>query len=199
LRTALKRATAKFGAATAVLLLVPLAAAGCGGDDDDNAADPPGTNVARANSAKEMVPDLSALGFRPASEQLPALETGNSHIVLFENPSGTVPSLRLEIALAQNAEAAQAQFVALADALRNPPPGLFGPDAKQTDGTPVYQADQSRSYKTDKPDKEGTVVFSDIHRMGRAVVIMYTIGQPGSDSEKVREQVAEMLAAKAPR
>jgi hypothetical protein len=182
------------------VLLTTGAIAACGGDDDDTAADqPPGTNVARANSAKEMVPDLTSLGFRPASEQLPALETGNSHIVLFENPSGTVPSLRLEIALAQTAEAAQAQFVALADALRNPPPGLFGPDAKQTDGAAVYQADQSRSYKTDKPDNEGTVVFSDIHRMGRAVVIMYIIGQPGAETEKVRQEVAEMLAARAPR
>ena len=68
-----------------------------------------------------------------------------------------------------------------------------------TAGTPAYQADQSRSYKTDKPDNQGTFVFSDIHRFGRAVVIIYTIGPDSAETVTVRKQVAEQLAAKAPR
>lgn len=108
-------------------------------------------------------------------------------------------SLRTEVAFAANEDAASSQFNALADALANPPPGLFGGDTKQSPGTAVYQADQSRSYKTDKPDGEGTYVFSDIHRFGRAIVIMYTIGPAGSETENVRKKVAELIAPRAPR
>lgn len=189
--------------ALTLVLALPLLAfplAGCGGDDDSE-DDPSETTatVQTATTAAEMVPDVASLGFEPVQDAAPALETDNSKIVLFENPSGDVPSLRLEIVLAPNVETATSQFGALADALRNPPPGLFGADAKQTDGTTVYQADQSRSYQTDKPDNQGTIVFSDIHRFGRAIAIMYTIGEPGAESESVRKQVAEMMAAKAPR
>ncbi len=186
-----------------VLSLLTWAVAGCGGDDDseDGPRDSNTTtgSVQTATTAAEMVPDVASLGFEPVDDAAPALETDNSKIVLFENPSGDVPSLRLEIVLAPNVETATSQFGALADALRNPPPGLFGADAKQTEGTTVYQADQSRSYQTDKPDDQGTIVFSDIHRFGRAIAIMYTIGGPGAESESVRKQVAEMMAAKAPR
>lgn len=40
-------------------------------------------------------------------------------------------------------------------------------------------------------------MFSDIHRMGRAVVIVYVIGPDGGETANVRKQVAEEIAAKA--
>ena len=146
-----------------------------------------------------MVPDVSRLGFQPAGEEAPALETPNTKVAVFEDPDGVVRSLRLDIALANDVTAAQNQFSSFGEALRNPPPGLFPAGVKQTDGTSVFQADQSRSYQTDRPDNQGGIVYTDLHRFGRAVVIMYTIGKPGEESEAVRKQVAELLAAKAPR
>jgi hypothetical protein len=178
--------------------------AACGGDDDDNGGDTspttaPGATV--ATTAAELIPDLAPLGFQPvpAAQTGGFVETPTSKVALFENPGGKVGSVRLEVALAANTNVAATQFNALAEALKNPPPGLFGGEAKQVDGTSVYQADQSRSFKTDKPDKEGTLVFSDIHRFGRAVVIMYTIGPAGAETEAVRKQVAEQINARSPR
>jgi hypothetical protein len=143
---------------------------------------------------------MAALGFKAATDQLPGFnETDAAKVALFENPAGKVKSVRFEITIAPNVNVATAQFTALADALKNPPPGLFGADTKQTDGQSVFQGDQSRSYKTDKPDKEGTLVFSDIHRFGRAIVIMYSIGPDGPDTAALRKQVAEQISAKAPR
>jgi hypothetical protein len=110
-----------------------------------------------------------------------------------------VKSIRLDMTLAASADAATAQFPSLADALAHPPPGLFGGDAAQVAGTAVFQGDQSRSYHTDKPDQNGLLVYSDIHRFGRAIVIMYTIGPAGSDTDNVRKQVAQMISAKAPK
>jgi hypothetical protein len=174
--------------------------AACGGDDDDPASPTSPQGVPTARTAEEVIPDMAALGFKPAAEQLPGINQGDSSkIALYENPAGAVKSVRFEIAVAPNTNVAQAQFTALADALKNPPPGLFGADTNQIPGTAVFQGDQSRSYKTDKPDKEGTIVFSDIHRFGRAIVIMYSIGSEGAEAESVRKALAEQMAARAPR
>lgn len=202
-RTHRARRRAALNFALATLIATTLFAA-CGGDSNvtinqDGATQSPGVTV--ATTAAELIPDLSSLGFKPvpASETGGFIETPASKVALFENPGGKVGSVRLEVALAANTNVATTQFNALAEALKNPPPGLFGGEAKQIDGTGVYQADQSRSFKTDKPDKEGTLVFSDIHRFGRAVVIMYTIGPAGAETEAVRKQVAEQLNARSPR
>ena len=135
----------------------------------------------------------------PEAESPGVLETPTSKVVLFENASGAVKALRLEVALSANTNVATAQFNALSEALKNTPPDLFGGSTRQVDGTAVHQADQSRSFQTDAPDAEGTLVFSDIHRFGRAIVIMYTIGPKGAETDAVRKQVAEMLSARAPR
>jgi len=83
--------------------------------------------------------------------------------------------------------------------LRHPPPDLFGPNTTQLDGTPVFQADQSRSYKTNQPDASGFRAFTDAYRMGRAIVIVYVIGRDGPETESVRKSVAEAINQRAPR
>ena len=174
-----------------------MAAASCGDDDDETAT--PTVAADAATTAAELVADIPKLGYAEVSGSSGFAETEISKVALFENPASKVPSLRLEVSILANAEAATTNFGTLADALKNPPPDLFGANTKQTAGTPAYQADQSRSYKTDKPDNQGTFVFSDIHRFGRAVVIIYTIGPDSAETVTVRRQVAEQLAAKAPR
>lgn|GEM_PF-4974824 len=185
----------------ALALLALLALAGCGGDDDDGdgATTTAPSGAPTAGSAAEMVPDLAALGFRPAAGEAPALETPNTKIAVFEHPSGPVRSLRLDIALNATLDSAQKQFSTFGDALRNPPPGLLPAGVKQTDGAPAFQADQSRSYVTDKPDNQGGFVYTDLHRFGRVVVIMYTIGPKDAATDAVRKQVAELMAGRAPR
>lgn len=150
-------------------------------------------------TAGELIPDLSSLGFKVDTAQNPGFsETATSKVTLYTS-SGKVSSLRAEVTIAQTAAAAATQFTALGDALANPPPGLFGADTKQVPGETAYQADQSRSYRTDKPDGEGTYVYSDIHRFGRAIVILYTIGPAAPETDNVRKQVAQLIAERAPR
>lgn len=116
-----------------------------------------------------------------------------------QGSGGKVASVRAEVILHPNAATASGQYGALSEALRNPPPDLFGANAVQADNTPAYQGDQSKSYQTTKGDGQGNLVFSDIHRMGRAVVILYFVGPVGDETNAMRKQVAELIAAKAPR
>ena len=184
----------------ATLASLAIAVAACGGGDDDD--EPTNTAVPAAptaSTAGELVPDMPALGFKPSSQLLPGLaETTTTKVALYESTSGPVKSVRFEIAIAASTEAATQQFNAFAGALKNPPPGMFGGDTKQLDGTPAFQADQSKSYKTDKPDQQGGVVFTDLHRFGRAVVIVYSIGPDSAETADVRKKVAEKMAAEAP-
>lgn len=96
-------------------------------------------------------------------------------------------------------EAAAAQFGPIAEALRNPPPDIFGPNATQSDGTPVFQSDEVRSYVTARPDVQGNLVYSDAYRMGRLVAIVYTLGNDREATARARETIARALAEKAPR
>lgn len=176
------------------------AAVACGdgpSDDGPTVTPPPPT----ARTAVQIIPDLTVLGFQPSTQQLPGFTPSDtSTVALFENPAGPVTSVRFEITIAQNVSNATQRYNAFATALKNPPPDLFGgSNAKQADGTVVFQADQSASYRSDKPDSKGTYVFSDIHRFGRATVVFYTIGPEGEATNAVRKAIAQQMAARAPR
>lgn len=147
------------------------------------------------------MPDLSAEGFRlEASGKLPAITPGqDAFIAIFAGSKSAVSSIRVEVNLLPAADAAKAQFGAIADALRNPPPDLFGPGTTQADGIPVYQADEARSYVTSKPDAQGNLVYSDAYRMGRAIVIVYTLGNDPAIADAARELVAKRIDSRAPR
>jgi hypothetical protein len=177
----------------------------CGGDDDDAtptpaAGSPAATSVTGAAvKIGDLAPDLKSLGFTQAPPDPTFPNTDTSKVVFYQNPTGKVKSIRLDMTLAASADAATAQFPSMADARAHPPPGLCVGDAALVAGTAVFQGDQSRSYHTDKPDQNGLLVYSDIQRFGRAIVIMYTIGPAGSDTDNVRKQVAQMISAKAPK
>nr|WP_297804870.1 hypothetical protein [Tepidiforma sp.] len=185
-------------AAAGLLLIAAGAAAACGGKGGDSTASPTAAAVA---TAADLVPDLSGEGFRlEASGKLPALTPEqDAFIAIFAGSKPGVSSVRIEVNLLPAADAAKAQFAAIADALRNPPPDLFGPGTVQTDGQPVYQADEARSYVTAKPDAQGNLVYSDAYRMGRAIVIVYTLGNDPAAAKAARELVAKEIDRRAPR
>ncbi|MGE3075738.1 MAG: hypothetical protein AB7N24_18630 [Dehalococcoidia bacterium] len=181
------------------LLLLAIGIAGCGGDDDDDAADP-GTTTGGATTAAELAPGRSVSSFAVAESGRVPGSTQNQDTfygIYVPKSPGAVQTMRVEINMQPNVEQATAQYGPLSEALRNPPPDLFGAGATQVDGTPAYQADQSKSYRTEKPDGQGYYVFSDIHRMGRAVVIIYAIGPDTKETADARKKVAEDIAAKA--
>jgi len=182
--------------------VIAFAFVACGGDDDDAAGDAP-TSVARgsATAAAGLIPDLSKAGFTTAvSDRVPGSTQNQdtAYAIFAQGVGGKVASIRTEIILHSNSAKADAQYGPLAEALRNPPPDLFGGAAVQADGTLAFQGDRSKSYQTTKPDGQGNFVFSDIYRMGRAVVIIYTVGPASEETASIRKQVAEAVAAKAP-
>jgi hypothetical protein len=152
-------------------------------------------------SAADLIPDLSGAGFRlEMSGRAPALNPGqDSFIAIFTGTNPGVSGVRIEVNLHPTVEAARAQFGPLAEALRNPPPELFGPGTSQVDGAPVFKADEAKSYVTARPDGQGNLVFSDAYRMGRAVVIIFTLGNDAEAVAKVREDVARAMDKLAPR
>lgn len=176
-----------------MLLSLGLVAA-CGGGKED----PPSPPV---TSAAELVPDLTDAGFRVDTKgKLPSLTPGqDAYLAIFAGSKPSVSSVRVELNLLQSADAASTQFAAIADALRNPPPDLFGPGTTQADGTPVYDTDGERSYVTSRPDAQGNLVYTDAYRMGRVIAIVYTLGSDAEAAKAVRRLVAERIDARAPR
>lgn len=182
--------------ALALLALVALlAVAACGGGDDDEGDN---GSAAPALTAAGLLPDLSASGFSLVqSGRVPgAAESQDASFAIYAR-QGPVSQARVEVNLHPAPGAATEQFNAIAEALRNPPPDLFGPNATQADNQAVFQGDQSRSYVTTKPDAQGNLVYTDAYRFGRAVVIVYVIGNDQQAASETRKAIAEQISSKA--
>lgn len=174
--------------------MLALFAAACGGSDSD---DETGGDAIPALTAADLLPDLSASGFSLVqSGRVPAAaESQDANFAIYAR-QGAVSQARVEVNMHPTPDAAAAQFGAIAEALRNPPPDLFGPNATQTDNEAIFQADQSRSYVTTKPDGQGNLVYTDAYRFGRAVVIVYVIGNDQQAASETRQDIAEQIAKK---
>lgn len=181
----------------AALILLALASVGafaaCGDGNDEDAP-------AKANTAAELIPDLSGAGFALGETgRVPgATSNQDAHYAVYGGP-GAVGSIRVEVNMHADVEAAAKQYGSIAEALRNPPPDLFGPNATQQEGAAVYQGDESRSYVTTKADPQGNLVYTDAYRFGRVVAIVYAISNDAEAVAKVRKEIAAGMAAKAPR
>ncbi|MEO8538104.1 MAG: hypothetical protein ABI577_00065 [bacterium] len=185
-------------ALAAFLLLLPAFAFisnACGGDDDDAGSGTAG------KTAADLSPDLKSLGFTVAQSGKAAGSTQNqdAYTTQYAGSGGKVTAARTDINLHPSVDAATQQYNAISEALRNPPPDLFGANATQDDNTTLFKADQGKSYKTTKADSQGVRVFTDVYRMGRAVVIVYVIGADGADTDAVRKKAAEEISSKAPK
>ncbi len=166
----------------------------CGDDDDTEPADAGGTPA----TAADLLPDLSGDGFALVETgRVPgAAESQDAHFAIYAK-QGAISQARVEVNMHPTPDAATDQFNAISEALRNPPPDLFGPNATQADGQAVFQGDQSRSYVTTKPDGQGNLVYTDAYRFGRAVVIVYLIGNDPAAAGAARKDLAEKISARA--
>lgn len=174
-------------------LLAIFGAVACGGSDDDDSGD----DISPALTAADLLPDLSGDGFSLVqSGRVPgAAESQDANFAIYTR-QGAVSQARIEVNMHPTADAATSQFNAIAEALRNPPPDLFGPNATQADNQAVFQGDQSRSYVTTKPDGQGNLVYTDAYRFGRAVVIVYVIGNDPQAAAQTRKEIAEAISSK---
>jgi len=179
--------------------------AGCGDGDDNNAPDSTQAGGAQASGAKatravELIPDLVPLGFlADPSERDPAAVAGqDAHRALFQQQAGAKLGARVDATLHADVATATSQYATLSEALRKPPPDLFGGASTQADAEATGIGDQSKAYVTAQPDKDGNRVWTDVYRFGRSVVIVQVLGTSEPEALKARRSIAQLIAAKAP-
>jgi hypothetical protein len=172
-----------------------LTAAGCGGEDDD--ATPPPPTGAAAATARSLVPKLDDLGFTlTESGPDPGNPSFDSAVALYK---GKEPQQQVQVRIyvLPTEAAANTQFNAFAEALRNPPKEFLGVDAKFVDTASPQIGDVRKSYKTQAPDSRGYTAFSDVYRKGRTVVLTQVVDKT-AEGAPVREQVGTRAMEKAP-
>ncbi len=89
------------------------------------------------------------------------------------------------------------QWETTSQALRNPPPDLFGAASTQKDATPTTVGDQSKAYMTAKPDSSGTLVWTDVYRFGRVITVVQVLSRNEPEAQKARIAIAEKVREKA--
>lgn len=186
-------------ALVAVLAAVLLAA--CGGDDAPRTV--ANVTVTASPAADELhaaaiMPTLDDIGFKLISQGKPPASTNFQDVALAQYEKRDAPAMnaRVEISVLPDVATATKQFGILSDALRNPPPGLFGgPDTVQKDAPRSGPGDEGRSYVTDKPDGQGNLVYSDSYRFGRTFAIVYLVSGDEAQALTARKAIAEHIEA----
>jgi hypothetical protein len=179
-----------------VLPLIALSA--CGDDPPKTVANVTVTGVAGTPAAKhavELMPDLSSLGFTAAGVQRPTASTNFQDVAIQQYTKTGAPPMgaRVEISVLEDAATATQRFSVLSEALRNPPPDLFGPDSQQNDTATTGVGDQGKSFKTAKPDAQGNYVWSDSYRFKNAFVIVYLLSNDDAAALKMRTSIAQQI------
>lgn len=178
--------------------MVVLAAA-CG----DGKSTPAATSAATPTTSQKpltavaLVPDLTSLGFTLGqSERDPAALPGqDAHRALYQQSAAPQMSARVDIAVLSTVADATKQWETLSQALRNPPPDVFGSTSTQKDAPVINAGDQSKAYMTAKPDTNGTQVWTDVYRFGRVVTVIQVLSRNEAEAQKARAGIAEKIRA----
>jgi hypothetical protein len=176
-----------------------LGACGDGSDKPAATAGASPTAAQRVLTAAGLVPDLTSLGFKLAqSERDPAALPGqDAHRALFQQPTGTQMAARVDIVVLASAADAMKQWETTSQAMRNPPPDIFGSTSSQKDAPPLNVADQAKAYITARPDSNGTQVWTDVYRFGRVVTVVQVLGRNEAEAQKARAGIADQIRQKA--
>lgn len=148
-------------------------------------------------TARGLLPDLADLGFTVTESGAdPGNPQFDSAVAIYK---GTDPrqQVQVRIYLLPSAEAANTQFNAFADALRNPPKEFLGVEAKFVDAASPQIGDTRKSYRTQAPDSRGYSAYSDVYRKGRTVVLTQVVDK-AAEGAPLRERVGMRAMEKAP-
>lgn len=137
------------------------------------------------------MPDLSDLGFEPVQSAPEPFATAQwaGHRTLYVRQASGEQVMVIAYVGTDPAFAAQ-QFAAMAEALRTPPPTVFGAQAVMIDDASPPLGDERRTYRARDPDSHGNTVWTDIYRKGTVVVIVQYLGPASGDSLPVRTAAA---------
>lgn len=168
-----------------ILAFPSLAGVSCGGND---------------HVAKSLMPDLTDQGLQLMQEgQDPFLpEQQDTYRAIYADRPDATYGVLTAVYVEKNDADAAATFAVLAAALRNPPAVFFGGDAVQVDAKALGIGDESIAYVTKQPDRTGNVIWTDLHRSGRTVLLTQVLGSYDVDHVPFRRLVAERVFAKAP-
>ncbi|MGI8926839.1 MAG: hypothetical protein ACR2HN_09370 [Tepidiformaceae bacterium] len=178
--------------------------AGCGGDDDDagtgttNAAPAGSEQPATALKAAHLIPDLAPLGFALLSQQPDpaAVRLGQDvHQAAYEKKSAPPMILRLDVFVYPDEAIARKDFATKSAALKNPPPGAFGPNTQFRDATATAAGDESKAYQATGIDPQGNRVWLEAIRSGRVVFTIQLVAAD-KDSGAVRKGIADATLAR---
>ena len=132
------------------------------------------------------------------SERDPAAQAGqDAHRALFQQTAAPQMGARVDVTVLKDHATATNQWETLSQALRNPPPDLFGGSSSQKDAPATNIGDQSKAYIPAKPDTNGTQVWTDVYRFGRSVVIVQVLSRNEVEAQKARIAIAEKIRERA--
>lgn len=183
-------------------MALSLLAVACADGKDASATPQPDAAASGSSSnlsAAGLIPDLTSLGFTIGqSERDPAAQPGqDAHRALFQQAAAPQMAARVDVTVLKDAATATSQWGTLSQALRNPPPDLFGGASSQKDTLATNIGDQSKAYVTAKPDTSGTQVWTDVYRFGRSVVIVQVLSRNETEGQKARIAIADKIRAQA--
>lgn len=169
----------------------------CGGDDDESASPTSASTASATVKARALLPDLTDLGFTLAESGLdPGNPTFDSAVAIYKGKEAQ-QEVQVRIYVLPTESAANTQFNAFAEALRNPPKEFLGVEAKFVDAASPQIGDARKSYKTAAADSRGYTAYSDVYRKGRTVVLSQVVDK-AAEGAPLREQVGARAMAKAP-
>ncbi len=184
---------------TLVALAVAAVSLAACGDGKDRPASTPTVTQRAALTATALIPDLGAHGFtKTAEERDPAAQPGqDARRALYEHAAAPKMSVRVDIVVLADEAAAKAQFASVSEALKNPPPDLFGGTSTPRDTPPIAGlGTESRSFVTSRPDAQSNVVWTDAYRSGRVVMIVQILMPATEQGPPQRTAIAQAVLSK---
>lgn len=185
-----------------LLLGAALAACGDGNGDAKPTADgaAAGASTSQPKTAKEVMPDLSAQGYRLVAQEADpggVLTATDSWRAIFQK-GDTAAGTLVAIYGYKDVETAKKEFVTKAAALRVPSSDFLGVATKFVDAPSPQAGDERKSYVSEKPDNAGNRAWTDAYRIGRYVVIVQLLDSAqGGEQLGLRDSIAKAIVAKA--
>lgn len=171
---------------TGWLLSAALGMAACGGN---------------GKVAEGLMPDLSDQGLILMQEgrdpYLP--EDSDTYRTIYADSQDATRGVLTAVYVEDDEARAIETFHVLKAALKNPPPVFFGGEAVQLESESLGIGDESAAWVTEQPDRNGRVIWTDLHRSGRTVLLTQVLESYDADHSDFRRLVAERVFAKAPK
>jgi len=164
---------------------------------DDGSSDLPAGDSAEARlvppPAKDLVPDLTPLGYRQIDEFATPLNVPgqDQYRRVFARPEMPDRLAVVDITVHSTLENAITAYELVAEQWGNPPPGVFtGIDRFEETPSPAV-GDEQRSYVSTNADSSGNRAWTDVYRAGNVVIVIQVLDEGATDQMDLRTEIAQ--------